>query len=116
MISLTYENKGDSKMVIEEEIQYDMEKALRNAEMEIAKRNFIYDIVNNKQVEKSRHSEEVEKCVEVLIKRLQGDSGNIDILKKVMKENISLKEKLAKLEKDTLKISSSEDIEIVKVV
>lgn len=103
-------------VTIEEEIQYNMEKELRKAEMENAKRHFICDTANNKHVEKSNNNEEIENCVKVLMKKLQGNNGDIDILKKVIEENISLKEKLAKLEKITLKISSEEDIETVKEI
>ncbi len=97
-----------------ESLQDSIEKEIQKNKMKIAEENFIYDISNNKHIEKSTQSKEMEKHAEKLIKLMQDNVDNTDKLKKVLEENNRLKEELAKSKRYDIKINSEDDIETNK--
>jgi hypothetical protein len=96
-------NRTDIEQESEDSMEREIRKAERKAEMEMVKKKFIYDMTNNNIVEKSKHSEEMERCVEEMFQK---------------SEKVCTKKRSTKLEKivDILKIGSKEDIETVKNV
>lgn len=94
----------------ENELRDTIEREIQDAMMKMATKNLVYNAVNNKPLEKSRHSEEMEKCAEALIKKLKGSTDNIE------KNEYLLEEKSEKSENRVgiIEISSEDDIEIVK--
>lgn len=93
----------------ENELRDLIERELQDSMMKMTIKNLIYDATNNRTVEKSENSKEMEKCAEALIKKLKGSTNNIE-------KNRHLEEKSEKLEErvDILEISSENDIELVK--